>query len=143
MTTKKFPAAHAVLELVTIVIEEAREKEIAVANTNDPETLALIERAVERVEKAQAERAIHVPAVVPQWGERALTQNELNSIEALTNYQPGLFLLPVLVACPMGRNCRGTLLQTQNPEQRLSRGLSGRNEQARTAYDEARTSTSR
>ena len=64
MTTKKFPAAHAVLELVTIVIEEAREKEIAVANTNDPETLALIERAVERVEKAQAERAIHVPAVV-------------------------------------------------------------------------------
>ena len=84
---KKFPAARAVLELVATVVDEAREQQITVANGNNPETLALIERVVERVELAQAARAVHIPPVVPQWGERALTDNELNSIEALICFQ--------------------------------------------------------
>lgn len=85
--TKKFPAARAVLELVATVIDEAGDKRITLANTNDPETIALIESAVERVEKAQAERAIQAPPVLPQWGERSLTENEINSIAALVNFQ--------------------------------------------------------
>jgi hypothetical protein len=85
--TKKFPAARAVLELVATVVDEAGAKQITLANTNDPEALALIESAVERVEKAQAERAIQAPPVLPQWGERVLTENERNSITALINFQ--------------------------------------------------------
>jgi hypothetical protein len=85
--TKKFPAARAVLELVATVIDEAGAKQITLANTNDPETLALIESAIEQVEKAQAERSIQAPPVLPQWGERPLTENELNSIEALIFFQ--------------------------------------------------------
>jgi hypothetical protein len=83
----KFPATRAVLELVRTVVDEAGAKQIALANTNDPETLALVERAVERVEKAEAERAIRTPPVLPQWGERPLTANERNAIVALIDYQ--------------------------------------------------------
>jgi hypothetical protein len=78
----KFPATRAVLELVKTVMDEAGAKQITLANTNDPETLALIERAVEQVETAEAERAIRTPPVLPQWGERLLTGNERNSIDA-------------------------------------------------------------
>jgi hypothetical protein len=83
----KFPATRAVLELVKTVVDEAGAKKITLANTNDPETLALIERAVEQIEKAEAERAIRTPPVLPQWGERPLTGNERNSIDALITYQ--------------------------------------------------------
>ncbi len=83
----KFPATRAVLELVRTVIDDAGAKQITLANTNDPETLALIERAVEQVEKAEAKRAIRTPLVLPQWGERPLTGNERNSIDALITYQ--------------------------------------------------------
>jgi hypothetical protein len=75
-----------VLELVKTVVDEAGAKQITLANTNDPETLALIERAVEQVEKAEAQRAIRTPPVLPQWGERPLTLNERNSIDALITY---------------------------------------------------------
>jgi hypothetical protein len=85
--TNKFPAARAVLELVATVVDEAVARNITIANTNDDETLALIEAAVAQIEKAEAERTIQVPPILPGWGERALTQNELNSIEALTVFQ--------------------------------------------------------
>jgi hypothetical protein len=83
----KFPATRAVLELVKTVVDEAGARQITLANTNDPETVALIERAVEHVEKTQAERAIRPLPVLPQWGERPLTLNERNSIVALIDYQ--------------------------------------------------------
>jgi hypothetical protein len=83
----KFPATRAVLELVNTVIGGAEAKQITLANTNDPETIALIERAVEQVEKAEAERTICTPPVFPQWGDRPLTDNERNSIDALISYQ--------------------------------------------------------
>ena len=83
----KFPATRAVLELVKTVVDEAGARKITLANTNDFEALALIERAVEQVEKAEAERAIRTPLALPQWGERALTLNERNSIVALIDYQ--------------------------------------------------------
>jgi hypothetical protein len=85
--TNKFPAARAVLELVATVVDEAGAKQIRLANTNDPETIALIERAVERVEAAEAARASQTRPVLPQWGERTLTGNERNSIDALITYQ--------------------------------------------------------
>jgi hypothetical protein len=87
MSQTKFPATRAVLELVKTVVDEAGAKRITLANTNDPETLALIERAVERVEKAEADRAIRTPPVLPQWGERPLTDNERNAVDALIHYQ--------------------------------------------------------
>jgi hypothetical protein len=83
----KFPATRAVLELVKTVVDEAGTRQITLANTNDPETVALIEHAVEQVEKAEAERAIRTPPALPQWGERPLTGNERNSIVALIDYQ--------------------------------------------------------
>jgi hypothetical protein len=87
MRPKKFPATRTVLELVKTVVDEAGAQQITLANANDPETLALIERAVEQVEEAEAERAIRTPPVLPQWGERPLTFNECNAIDALMNYQ--------------------------------------------------------
>jgi hypothetical protein len=86
---KKFPAMRAVLQLVATVVEHAGAKQITLANTNDPETVALIAGAVEEVEKAEAARATHIPVPVPQWGERPLTDNEVNSIEAMINFQAG------------------------------------------------------
>ena len=85
--TKKFPAARAVLELVATVVDEAGAKQITLANSNDPQTLALIERAIEQVEKGEAARAMRTPPVLPRWGERTLTDNERNSIDALITYQ--------------------------------------------------------
>ena len=104
--TKKFPAARAVLELVATVIDEAGAKQITFANTNDPETLALIESAIERVEKAQAERSIQTPPVLPQWGERALTDNERSSIDALLPIRPSRPGLPPMPSKPP---CAGSL----------------------------------
>ena len=85
--TAKFPATRAVLELVNTVIGEAEAKQVTLANTNDPEIIALIEEAVAQVEKAEAERALRTPPVLPQWGERPLTANERLSIDALMSYQ--------------------------------------------------------
>ena len=85
--TNKFPAARAVLELVNTVVDEAAAEHITIANTNDPETLALIKRAVEQVEKAQAERAVQHPAGVAGLGRTPPYREEPNSVEALTIYQ--------------------------------------------------------
>lgn len=87
MQVQKFPATRTVMELVATVVSEADAKRITLANTNDPKFLALVERAVERVERAEAERAIRTPPVLPQWGERPLTGNERNAIDALIAYQ--------------------------------------------------------
>ena len=85
--TNKFPAVRAVLELVNTVVDEAGAKHITLANTNDPETITLIERAVEKVEKAEAIRLVQTPPVLPQWGERPLNESEIRCIEALISCQ--------------------------------------------------------
>jgi hypothetical protein len=83
----KFPAMRAVAALVATVIDEAQAKNVVLANTNDPETLDLIERAVDRIERAEADRAKRTPPVLRSRGDRPLTVNERDSIEALIHYQ--------------------------------------------------------
>jgi hypothetical protein len=63
--TNIFPAVRAVLELVNTVVDEAGARRITLANTNDPETITLIEHAVEKVEKAEAGRLARTPPVLP------------------------------------------------------------------------------
>lgn len=85
--TTKFPAVRTVLELVNTAVDEAGAKQITLANTNDPETISLIERVAEKVQQAQVTRVLRTPPVRPQGGERPLNDNEINCIEALIYYQ--------------------------------------------------------
>jgi len=75
------------LQLVNTVVDEAGAKQITLANTNDPETISLIERVAENVERVEVARVRRTPPVRPQGGERPLNDNEIRCIEALIYYQ--------------------------------------------------------
>ena len=80
LKAKNSATARKIMELVTEIAAETQK-----AHAANDETRSLVVKLI--ADQASKQRAPTAPAVRPHWGERALTRNERNSIEALVYYK--------------------------------------------------------
>jgi hypothetical protein len=80
LKTKNSATARKIMKLVTEIAAETQK-----AHAANDETRSLVVKLI--ADQAAKQRAPKAPAVRPHWGERALTRNERNSIEALVWYK--------------------------------------------------------
>lgn len=85
--TTRIPAVRTVLELVNTAVDKTGARQITLANTNDPETISLIEHMADKAEQGHVTGVRRASPVRPQGGDRLLNDNEINCIEALISYQ--------------------------------------------------------
>ena len=80
LRAKNTATAGKIMELVAEIAAETQK-----AHAANDETRSLVVKLIE--DQASQRRAPKAPTVRPHWGERALTRNERNSIEALVYYK--------------------------------------------------------
>jgi hypothetical protein len=80
LKAKNSATARKIMKLVTEIAAETQK-----AHAANDETRSLVVKLI--ADQASKPRAPTAPTVRPHWGERALTRNERNSIEALVWYK--------------------------------------------------------